>query len=100
MPPVHVPILVEPIVSALIEPFVDRARPEPAWLIDCTLGGGGHTRALLEALPAHHRMLSIDQDAGAITRAREAFAPELAAGRLELVHARFSEAAEFLGDRP
>jgi 16S rRNA (cytosine1402-N4)-methyltransferase len=105
-PTVHVPILVEPILSALLEPL--RALPAGApahWLVDCTLGGGGHTGAFLAALAAdpalsRHRVLSLDQDAQAIERARDRFAPELASGRLEIAHSRFGEAAELVGARP
>jgi 16S rRNA (cytosine1402-N4)-methyltransferase len=103
---VHIPILVEPILSALLEPL--RQLPldaPPHWLVDCTLGGGGHTGAFLEALakdPAleKHKVLSFDQDGQAIERARERFASELAEGRLEIIHSRFSEAAGYLKDRP
>lgn len=91
---VHIPILVAPIIKALMEPL----QGCPAgYLVDCTLGGGGHTRALLDALAgdsaeARHRVLSIDQDEDAIARARKTFAKELDAGRLELGHSRFGEA--------
>jgi 16S rRNA (cytosine1402-N4)-methyltransferase len=102
---VHVPILVGPIVEALVEPL--RALPADApahWLADCTLGGGGHTGALLEALLAdprlaRHRVVSFDQDAAAISRARTRFERELAQGRLEIVHSRFGEAAGYLQGR-
>lgn len=106
MTTVHVPILVEPILQSLIEPF--HALPEDApahWLVDCTLGGGGHTGAFLAALESEpalrkHKVLSFDQDAQAIERARQRFAAELAAGKLEIVHSRFSEAVDYLKDRP
>lgn len=102
---VHIPIMVEPILSVLLEPL--RALPAdapPHWIVDCTLGGGGHTGAFLEALakdPAlnKHKVLSFDQDAQAIERARLRFVDELAAGRLEVVHSRFSEAAEYVKER-
>jgi 16S rRNA (cytosine1402-N4)-methyltransferase len=88
---VHVPILVGPIVDALVEPF--RALPAEApahWLVDCTLGGGGHSRALLDALAgSRHKLLSVDQDPGAVERGRAAFAREIAEGRMEIVHSRF-----------
>ncbi len=102
---VHVPILVGPIVEALIEPF--RGLPADAsahFIVDCTFGGGGHTGALLEALLsaglAQHGVIAFDQDASAIERGRQRFARELSEGRLELVHAPFSTAAEYLGERP
>ena len=49
MSTVHVPILVGPIRDALMAPF--QALPpeaEPHWLVDCTLGGGGHCHSFLE----------------------------------------------------
>lgn len=105
-PTVHVPILLRPIVDALIEPF--RALPAeapPHWIVDCTLGGGGHTQGFLSALAsepslARHKILSIDQDASAVERARQRFARELAEGRLELFHGPFSGAAGAIGERP
>lgn len=103
---VHVPILVAPILEALIEPF--RNLPDnaaPHWIVDCTLGGGGHTSSFLEALGsdpklARHKVLAIDQDQNAIDRAQIRFSKEIGEGRLELAHARFSEAREVLGERP
>jgi len=99
----HVPILVEPIVASMKEAFERRA--EPAWMIDCTFGGGGHTRALLDALPKRVGVIAIDQDPEAIARGEETFASEIAEGRLKLVHSRFSEfdetkAAEAAQGRP
>lgn len=102
---VHVPILVEPIVKGLTEPLAKLGPDaESQWLVDCTLGGGGHTGALLEALASEpaltrHKVLSVDQDAGAISRARSRFERELAQGRLELLHARFSEISPALEGR-
>jgi 16S rRNA (cytosine1402-N4)-methyltransferase len=93
----HVSILVEPIVRLLLEPF--RALPidaPPHWFVDCTFGGGGHTRAFLEALAAdpalqRHKVLGVDQDLGALERGRKNFDAEIAQGRLELLHSRFSD---------
>lgn len=103
---VHVPILLQPIVDALIEPLRGLLPEEgPQWIADCTFGGGGHTGALLEALAhepglARHRVIAFDQDLSAIERGRDRFAAEIAAGKLELVHSRFSEADRALEGRP
>ncbi len=99
---VHIPILVQPIVTALIEPFL--ALPEDASahaIVDCTLGGGGHTAAILAALAsnpgtAKHQVISLDQDEGAVARARQRFAPEIADGKLSVFHSRFSQVDEVL----
>lgn len=103
---VHIPILLQPIVDALIEPFFslpDSAPPH--WIMDCTLGGGGHTAAFLAALKAdprlaRHRVVSVDQDLGAIERARIRFQKEISDGRLELVHSRFADTEALVQSRP
>ena len=76
MTTVHVPILVAPILDALLEPF-RRLPPEAPthWFVDCTLGGGGHTSGFLEALAADpilkkHHVLALDQDPGAVERGK------------------------------
>jgi 16S rRNA (cytosine1402-N4)-methyltransferase len=98
---IHLPILVEPIVSSLIEPF-RKLPPDapPHWIVDCTLGAGGHTAAFLAALAAEpalkkHKVLSVDQDPSAVEEGRRRFAAEIAEGRLEIQHSRFSGADQF-----
>ncbi len=86
---IHIPILKEPIVSALIEPFL--AQAAPAWILDCTFGGGGHTAALLERLPKHHGVIGVDQDEGALVRGKARLAAPFAGGRLKLLHAKFGD---------
>ena len=39
--------------------------------MDCTLGGGGHARLLLEHLGPDGRLLAIDRDGAAVAAARE-----------------------------
>ena len=103
---VHIPILVEPIVQALVEPLLklpDSAPPH--WIIDCTLGGGGHTGSLLQKMAEdprlkRHHVLSMDQDSAAIASAQERFRTELSEGRLELAHCRISETLPIIGGRP
>ncbi len=63
--------------------------------IDCTFGGGGHTRAILERLGSHGRLLAIDRDPEAIT-AGAALAGD---PRLELVHERFSRLERVVMER-
>ena len=106
MSTLHVPILVEPILKALIEPFLMLPKEaEPHWLIDCTLGGGGHCAAFLNAFSsrpdlAKHRVLALDQDVQAVKRAELRFHDEILNGRLELHQGRFSEAEELIRNRP
>jgi len=59
----------------------------PGVLIDATLGGGGHTRAVLDAHP-HLRVVGIDQDDAALA-ASAPLADEFP-GRFTSVRSRFA----------
>ena len=51
----HVPIMVEEVLRCL--------RPQPGEIaLDCTLGGGGHARAILERVQPGGRLIGIDID--------------------------------------
>jgi 16S rRNA (cytosine1402-N4)-methyltransferase len=53
----------------MVDEIVELFRPVPPGLIvDATVGGGGHARALLDALP-RHRLLGLDRDADALVAA-------------------------------
>ena len=53
----------------MLDEIVELFRPVPPGLIvDATVGGGGHARALLDALP-RNRLLGLDQDADALVAA-------------------------------
>lgn len=105
-PIVHVPIMVRPILDALLEPF--RALPQdalPHYYVDCTLGGGGHTRTFLDAFASDpllqkHRVIAFDQDRNAVERACQTFSNEITEGRLEVYQSRFSKIAKYLEERP
>lgn len=86
---VHVPILRDPIVDALVEPLAGLSIP--AWILDCTFGGGGHTAALLAKLPKHHGVIGVDRDEGALVRGKARLGAEFDSGRLKLLHARFGD---------
>ena len=62
--------------------------------VDCTLGGGGHTRLLLDAVGKNGKVLAFDRDSTAIDHARKCFSAEVESGQLVLVHKPFSEMAE------
>jgi 16S rRNA (cytosine1402-N4)-methyltransferase len=65
----HVPVLAEPVLAAFA------ALPASGGLlIDCTLGGGGHSALLLEAHP-QLRLVGLDQDPSARAAAAERLAP-------------------------
>ena len=63
--------------------------------VDCTVGLGGHSRALLEA--GASRIIGLDRDLDALARARETLAPW--GDRVELVHADYRAIDEVLGSR-
>src|SRR4051794_37286637 len=82
----HTTVLRDEVVAALAP------RPNGVY-VDATLGGGGHTEAILEAAPGA-TVVGIDQDARALERAAERLDAFGAAVRL--VHGRFSEIGQHL----
>jgi 16S rRNA (cytosine1402-N4)-methyltransferase len=71
-------------------------RPERGGLfVDCTVGLGGHARALLEA--GATRLIGLDRDPAALELARETLAPW--SDRVELVHADYRSLGEVLDNR-
>jgi 16S rRNA (cytosine1402-N4)-methyltransferase len=82
-----------PVMSAEVLEFL---RPSHGGLfVDCTVGLGGHARALLEAGAA--RIIGLDRDRDALARARETLAPWT--DRVELVHADYRTLDEVLDER-
>ena len=108
---VHVPILLGPIVQCLTEKLIstvesrDPSLPGRIWLVDCTLGGGGHTEGFLNIIRRDTRLadrvgvLAVDQDKTAIERAQQRFTVDIQAGRLEILQGRFSEMGEEVASR-
>lgn len=84
----HKPVLLDEVLA-----FAKDA--EPRLILDGTFGRGGHTRAFLQSFP-HVRVRALDQDAAAITYAREAFAGE---ARLTVEQFNFHDIAS-LPNRP
>jgi 16S rRNA (cytosine1402-N4)-methyltransferase len=76
----HVPVLTKSAVDTLVE------GPEGP-LVDGTLGGGGHTFALLQATQSKRQVIGIDRDPDAIALNQERFADE---ERVRLVRGNFS----------
>ena len=71
-------------------------RPERGGLfVDCTVGLGGHARALLEA--GATRLIGLDRDRDALDLARERLAPW--SDRVELVHADYRSLGDVLDRR-
>ena len=70
----HVPVLAEPVLSAFADLAPLLAQRGEGLLIDCTLGGGGHSALLLQAHPGL-RLIGLDQDPTARAAAAERLAP-------------------------
>jgi 16S rRNA (cytosine1402-N4)-methyltransferase len=84
----HVPVLQREALAAL--------NVTPGGLyVDATFGGGGYTRAILEAA-ADCRVVAIDRDPDAIARGQALAAAY--PGRLRLVHGSFGALDKFVGE--
>ena len=88
MAPSHEPVMATQVVELL-------APGRGGLFVDCTVGLGGHSRALLEA--GATRVLAIDRDPAALAVARDVLAGFR--DRVELVHADYRELDRVLDDR-
>lgn len=79
----HVPVL----VAETLELLAPERRPG-GWLVDATVGLGGHAEALLQRAP-EARLLGLDRDPQALERAAERLAPF--GDRVRLEHANFDD---------
>lgn len=80
----HIPVLLTEVMAGL------QLQPGD-WAIDGTLGGGGHTARILQAVGTTGKVLGLDADPEAIARVERRFQNEVAEERLVLVHAHFAE---------
>ncbi|WP_372697899.1 16S rRNA (cytosine(1402)-N(4))-methyltransferase RsmH [Arthrobacter sp. JSM 101049] len=92
----HVPVLLERCVGLLapsIQAGIDQR--ERAVVVDCTLGMGGHSEALLRRFDRLH-LVGLDRDEQALSLAGERLAPF--SDRTDLVHAVYDEVGEVVAD--
>lgn len=83
--PQHVPVLLDEIVQGL--------SPRPgSILVDGTLGGGGHTRALAERVMPGGEVIALDRDPAAVAAAEQ----NLAGLPVRLVQANYADLPEIL----
>lgn len=86
----HVPVLCAQAVQWLI------TNPAGTYL-DGTLGGGGHSAALLDALRPHDgRLISVDRDPDALRAAGERLAADVSSGHVRLLRSNFGALPELL----
>lgn len=85
--PCHIPVLPTEVLHWL--------NPQPGQVIvDCTVGGGGHTQLLAERVTPEGRVIGLDQDPAMLELAR----PRLAGLPVTLVHAAFDDLPDVLRD--
>ena len=84
----HTPVMVAEVLEHL-------APERGGVFIDCTVGLGGHARALLEA--GASRVIGLDRDPSALERSRDALAAF--GGQVELVHGDYRELTDLLDAR-
>jgi len=78
----HIPVLLDEVVQGLaIQPG--------SRVIDGTLGGGGHTAAILAASAPDGKVLGLDADPAALRRVNAKLASALATERLRIVKGWF-----------
>jgi 16S rRNA (cytosine1402-N4)-methyltransferase len=84
----HAPVMAKECIDALLECRRGRPReveagdstsasPPPLWFVDGTLGGGGHSQALLERLSAQDVVFGLDVDPDALYTASQRLAKYL-----------------------
>lgn len=66
--------------------------------VDCTLGGSGHARAILEKIMPDGFMIGIDQDKDAINNAKEVLKSYVSAKNIHLFHTNFINIREVLSE--
>lgn len=85
----HAPVLCDVVVKELV---TDRS----GVYVDATLGGGGHSSALLDRLGPEGRVIGIDQDSDAIEEASKRLRTAQDNGRFAAIHGSFSNIKELL----
>lgn len=85
----HVPVLYKAVNELIIT-------KSGGVYIDATLGGGGHSAALLDALSSRGRVIGIDQDVEAIETARSRLAADIERGRFTTVRGNFEHLEQLL----
>ena len=88
----HVPVLLDEVVKLLCP----AGRQGRATIMDCTLGLGGHARALLQNSGMDARLVGMDADEGNVIFSQQNLAPFR--GRVRFFHSNFTCAPEILDE--
>lgn len=84
----HVPVMAAEVATGLV------TDPEGIY-VDATAGGGGHSRAILQALGPQGRLVAVDRDPEAVAQVRR----ELRDGRAVVLGGRFGELRQLLAQQ-
>src|SRR5690349_5255847 len=84
----HAPVLVREVIALL---GLERSAAAPYVALDCTLGGGGHSAALLAA---GAEVYGVDRDPEAIAAARRRLADAEREGRFHAVEGNYADVAD------
>lgn len=101
----HIPVLRTEVLDLLLPEDCEPARPY--LFVDATLGGGGHTRAMIERYLALYgqasfeqsfRLLGIDQDAGILEHTQRGLLTDFPtlASQGHFIHGNFSKLPDYL----
>ena len=80
----HEPVLVEKILSLFPSSF------QNGWVLDCTFGAGGHTKAILNHYPSCS-VIALDRDLSSIKWGLENIKSHFSEQSLRLIHANFHQ---------
>ncbi len=82
----------------LLQEVLTSLQPTPGGrFVDCTAGGGGHARALLERTSPGGRLLAVDRDERAVRRLQDRF--EDRGTSCEVVWGNFEDLGAIAGER-
>jgi len=87
----HAPVLCKAVIQGLVT-------KEDGIYVDGTLGGGGHTAAMLEVLGSNGRVIAIDRDDDAIAEASVRLSSDIDKGRLTILKGNFSDVRRLLDE--
>lgn len=87
----HAPVLCNAVIKGLI------TRTDGTY-VDGTLGGGGHTAAILDALTREGSVVAIDRDDDAIREASDRLSSDIDSGRLRILKGNFADMRILLGE--
>ncbi len=87
----HTPVLYKAVIEGIVT-------ESGGVYVDATLGGGGHSAALLDVLSPRGRVVGIDQDVEALEAARSLLAADIERGRFYALRGNFEHLEHLLAE--